>query len=86
MEKIVENDSVNNEEVFIKKAKEESISRTIKANWFGHILRRNLLLKHVTERNVEGRGRSRRRYKQLLNNLQENRRYCKLKEAALSRL
>jgi hypothetical protein len=41
-----------------------------KANWLGHILRRNSLLKHVTEGKIEGRrevtGRRGRRRKQLL--------------------
>jgi hypothetical protein len=26
-----------------------------KANWIGHILQRNCLLKHITEGNIEGR-------------------------------
>jgi len=41
-----------------------------KANWIGHILRRNCPLKHVTEGKIEGRievtGRGGRRCKQLL--------------------
>jgi hypothetical protein len=58
-----------------------------KANWIGHILRRNCLLKHVTEGKLEGRievtGRRGRRRKQLLDDLKEKRRYCKFKEEAL---
>jgi hypothetical protein len=55
-----------------------------KANWIGHILRRNCLLKHVIEGKLEGStemagGRGRRR-KQLLDELKEKRRYWKLKE------
>jgi hypothetical protein len=41
-----------------------------KANWIGHILRRNCLLKHVIEGKLQGRiemtGRRGRRRKQLL--------------------
>jgi hypothetical protein len=60
-----------------------------KANWIGHILRRNCLLKHVTEGKIEGRiektGRRGTRRRQLLNGLREKRRHCKLKEEALDR-
>jgi hypothetical protein len=60
-----------------------------KANWIGHILRRNCLLKHVIEGKLEGRiemsGRRGRRRKQLLDDLKEKRRYWKLKEEALDR-
>jgi hypothetical protein len=69
---------------------ERNILHTIKrrkANWIGHILRRNCLLKHVIEGTLEGRiemtGRRGRRCKQLLDDLKEKRRYCKLKEEAL---
>jgi hypothetical protein len=59
------------------------------ANWIGHILRRNCLLKHVIEGKLEGRiemtGRRGRRSKQLLDDLKEKKRYWKLKEEALDR-
>jgi hypothetical protein len=61
-----------------------------KANWIGHVLRRNCLLKHVIEGNIlvdgkeEGTGRRERRRKHLLDDLKETRRYCNLKEEALS--
>jgi hypothetical protein len=52
-------------------------------------LRRNCLLKHVIEGKLEGRvemmGRRGRRRKQLLDDLEEKRRYWKLKEEALDR-
>jgi hypothetical protein len=71
---------------------ERNIVHTIKrrkANWIGHILRRNCLLKHVIEGELEGRiemtGRRGRRRKQLLDDLKEKRRYCKLKEESLER-
>jgi hypothetical protein len=47
---------VRNKEVLHRVKEERNIVHTIKrrkANWIGHILRRNCLLKHV----IEGRGR-----------------------------
>jgi hypothetical protein len=61
---------------------ERNILHTIKrkkANWIGHILRRNCLLKHVIEGKLEGTiemtGRRGRRRKKLLDDLKEKRRY-----------
>ena len=55
-----------------------------KANWIGHILRRNYVPKHVIEENIERKikmaGRRGRRRKQLLYGLKENRGRWKLKE------
>jgi hypothetical protein len=83
---------VGNEEVLHRVKEERNIVHTIKrrkANWIGHILRRNCLLKLVIEGTLEGRiemtGRRGRRRKQLLYDLKEKRRYCKLKEDALDR-
>jgi hypothetical protein len=60
-----------------------------KANWIGHILRRNCLLKHVIEGKLEGRievtGRRERRRKQLLDDLKERTGYCRLKDEAQDR-
>jgi hypothetical protein len=60
-----------------------------KANWIVHVLSRNCLIKHVTEGKIKGRmkvaERRGRRCKQLLDNLKEKRRSCKLKEEALDR-
>jgi hypothetical protein len=92
MEKISWTDRVRNEEVLHRIKEERNILHTIKrkkANWIGHILRRNCLLKHVIEGKVEGKiemteNRGRRR-KQLLDDLKEKRGYCKLKEEALDR-
>jgi hypothetical protein len=58
MEKISWTDRVRNEEVLHRVKEERNIVPTIKrrrANWIGHILRRNGLLKHVIERKLEGR-------------------------------
>jgi hypothetical protein len=58
MEKISWTDRVRSEEVLHRVKGERYILHTIKrrkANWIGHNLRRNCLLKHVTEGNTEGR-------------------------------
>jgi len=78
----------------MKKCYLESMSRGIshetrkrKANWIGHILRRNCLLKQVIEGKIKGemevaRRRGRRR-KKLLDDLKDRRGYYHLKEEAL---
>jgi hypothetical protein len=82
---------VKNEEVLHRVKEERNILQTMKrtANWIGHILRRNCLLKYVTEGKLEGRiemtGRRGRKSKQLLYDLRERSRYWKLKEEALDR-
>jgi hypothetical protein len=52
-----------------------------KENWIGHMVGRNRLLKHGTERKIEGRievtGRRGIRCNQLLNDLKEKKRYRK---------
>jgi hypothetical protein len=58
MEKIIWTDRVRNEEVLHRLKEERNIVHAIKrrkANWIGHILRRNCLLKHVIEGKLEGR-------------------------------
>jgi hypothetical protein len=59
-----------------------------KANWIGHILRRNYLPQRVTEGKIQGgievTGRRGRRRK-LLDDLKERRGYCHLEEEALDR-
>jgi hypothetical protein len=61
--------------------------RKRKANWIGHILRRNCLLQRFTERKIKGgtevTGRRRRRRRKLLDDLKERREYSHLKEEAL---
>jgi len=57
---------------------ERNISHKIKRmkdSWIGHILRNNRLLKHVIEENERRDGRQGRRFKQLLGNLKEERKY-----------
>jgi hypothetical protein len=57
MEKISWTGHVRNEEVKEQRNILHEISKR-KANWFGHILRRNCLLQQVIERNIEGGNRS----------------------------
>ena len=63
--------------------------RKRKANWIGHILRRNCLLQRVTEGKIKGglevTGRRGRRRRKLLDGLKERRGYSHLKEEALNR-
>ena len=63
--------------------------RKRRANWIGHILRRNCLPKQVIEGKIKGeigvkRRRGRRR-KKLLDDLKDRRAYSHLKEEALDR-
>ena len=91
MENISWTDHVRNEEVLLRVKEQRNILHEIckrKANWIGHILRRNCLLQRVTEGKIQGRievtGRRRRRRK-LLDDLKERRGCSHLKEGALDR-
>ena len=63
--------------------------RKWKANWIGHILRRNRLLKQVIEGKIKGEMDVTRRQgirrKKLLDDLKDRRGYSHLKEEALDR-
>jgi hypothetical protein len=63
--------------------------RKRKANWIGHILHRNCLLKEVIEGKIKGRievtRRRGRRCKKFLDDLGDRRGYSHLKEEALDR-
>ena len=83
---------MRNEEVLHRAKEEGYIVHTVKrrkADWIGHIWRRNCLLKQVIEGKVEGRmevtGRRGSRFKQLLEGLKEKRGYCIEKGSARSR-
>jgi hypothetical protein len=83
---------VRNEEVLLRVNKQRNILHEIrkrKANWIGHILRTNCLLKEVIEGKIKGEmevtKRRGRRRKKLLDDLKERRTYCHLKEEALDR-
>jgi hypothetical protein len=60
-----------------------------KANWIGHIMRRNCLLRQVIEANIKGgievTGRRGRRRMKLLDDVKERRGYSHLKEEVLYR-
>jgi hypothetical protein len=83
---------VRNEEVLLIAKEQRNILHEIsewKANWFGHILRRNCLLLQVIEGKIKGglevtarRGRGGRK---LLDDLKERRRYSHPKEETLDR-
>ena len=83
MEEISWTDSVRNEEMLQTDKKERNTVQTTidKAN----TLRRNCLLKYVTEGKIEVTGRRGRKRKQLLDDVKETRGYCKLKDEALDR-
>jgi hypothetical protein len=59
--------------------------RKQKANWIGHILRRNCLLKQVIEGKMEVTRRRGRICEKLLSDLKDRRGYSHLKEEALDR-
>ena len=92
MVKISWTDHMTNEEVLLRVNEQRNILHEIrkrKANWIGHILRRNCLLKQVIEGKIKGkmevaRRRGRRR-KKLLDDLKDTRGYSHLKEEALDR-
>ena len=92
MEKISWTDHVRNEEVFLRVNEQRNILHEIRkrtANWIGHILCKNCLLKQVIEGKIKGemevaRRRGRRR-KKLLDGLKDRRGYAHLKEEALDR-
>jgi hypothetical protein len=83
---------VRNEAALLRVKKQRNILQEIcqrKANWIGHILRRNSLLQQVIEGKIKGEievtgGRGRRRRK-LLDDLKERKGYSHLKEEALDR-
>jgi hypothetical protein len=63
--------------------------RKRKANWIGHILRRNCLLQQVIEGTIKGqievKRRRGRRHKKLLVDLKNRRGYCQLKKESPDR-
>ena len=92
MEKISWTDHVRNEEVLLRVNEQRNILHEVrkrKANWIGHILRRNCLLQQVILGKIQGqievmRRRGRRR-KKLVDDLTDRRGYCQLKDEALDR-
>jgi hypothetical protein len=92
MEKISWTDHVRNEDVLLR-VKEQRNSlcemRKQKANWIGHILRRNCLLQQVIKGKIQGgievTGRQGRKHRKLLDDRKERRGHSHLKEKALDR-
>jgi hypothetical protein len=79
---------VRNEDVLLRVNEQRNILceiRKRKANWIGHILRRNCLLKQVIEGKIKGEMEVTRRRKKLLIDLKERRGCSHLKEEALDR-
>jgi hypothetical protein len=92
MDKISWTDNVRNEAVLLRVKEQRNILHEIhkrKANWIGHILRKNCLLQRVTIGKIQGgievTGRQGRRRRKLLDDLKERRGYSQLKEEALDR-
>ena len=89
MEKIEWSQKVTNEQVFERIGEKRTLVNNIlrrKANWIGHILRRNFLLPDAIEGQMtEVKGVGRRRRTQLLDDLRNSRRYWELKEEAEDR-
>jgi hypothetical protein len=84
---------VKNEEVLLGVKEQMNILHEIskpKANWIGHILRRNCLLRQVIEgkikEGIEVTVRRGRRRRKLLDDLNEGRGYSNLKQEALDRI
>ena len=88
MEKIKWSEKVINEQVLDRIGEKRTVINNIllrKANWIGHILRRNCLLHDAIEGQMtEVKGVGRRRT-QLLDDLRNRRRYFELKEEAEDR-
>jgi hypothetical protein len=89
MVKISWTDHTRNEDVLHRVKEQRNILQEIrkwKANWIGHILRRNCLLQWVTEGKIQGgtevTGRQ-GRHRKLLDDLKERKGYSHLKEEAL---
>jgi hypothetical protein len=92
IEKISWTVRVRNEEVLLRVKEQRNILHEIrkrKANWIGHILRRNCILQRVIEGKIkvgiEVTGRRGRKRRKLLDELKERRGYSYLKEEALDR-
>jgi len=92
MENTCWTDHVKNDEVLLRVKEQRNILHEIskrKANWIGHILRKNCLIQRVIEGKIKGgivvTGRRGRRSRKLLNDVKERRGYSHLKEEALDR-
>jgi hypothetical protein len=92
IEKIIWTDYVRNEDVLLRVKEQRNILHEIrkrKANWIGHVLRRNCILQRVSEgkiqRKIEVTGRQGRRRRKLLDDFKKRNGYSHLKEEAVDR-
>jgi hypothetical protein len=92
MEKISWTEDVRNEDVLLRVKEQRNILHEMskrKANWIGHILRKNCFLQQVIEgkiqRGIEVIGRRGRKRRKLLDDLKERRGYSHVNEEALDR-
>jgi len=92
MEKISWTDHVRNEDVLLRVKEQRNILHDIrkrKANWIGHILRKNCFQQRVIEgkiqEGIEVTGRQGKKHRKLLDNLKERKGYSHLNEEALDR-
>jgi hypothetical protein len=88
MEKIIWTDHVGNENVLLRVKEQRNNLHEIRkreANWIGHILRSNYLLKQVIEGKIKGEMEVTTRRKKFLDDLKERRGYSHLKEEAPDR-
>ena len=83
---------MRNEAVLLRVKEQRNILHEVrkgKANWIGHILRRNCLLQRVIEGKIKGgievTGRRGRKRRKLQDDLKERRGYSQLKEEAIDR-
>ena len=88
MEKIKWPEKVNNEQVPDRTGEKRTLLNNIlrrKANWIGHILRRNCLFRDVIEGQITEVKRIGRRRRKFIDDLRNRRRYWELKEEAEDR-
>jgi hypothetical protein len=77
---------VENDEILLTVKEERNILLKIqqcKIDWIGHIWCGNCLLKYANDGMIEGVGRRGRRHKDVLDNLEEKRRYQNLTDGTL---
>jgi hypothetical protein len=80
---------MKNEDILHRDEKEKSLLHIIKrrkANWIGHMLRRNCLLKQVMKGKREGTGRQGRRCKKLVEGLREKEKILKFESSKIELL
>ena len=88
MEGVRWEDRVTNEEVLKRVGEKRQVIREIKkrkANWLGHVMRRDCLLRDAIEGTVEGKRMRGRRRVQLMDDVRAGRKYCDIKNLAQNR-